>query len=225
MLAGHAGLAFAARARFREVPLAALMCAAFLLDLIWPLLLLTGTEHVAVREGATEFTPLVFTSYPWTHSMVTAIVWGVVAAIVVRLIGWRGRGPVIIAVLVASHWFLDAIVHTPDLPLSPLSDAPLAGLGLWNSVPGTLAIEGLVFAIGVGMYWRRTVQQNWIGSSGFWAFVITLGLAWASGPVLPPPLSERGVALGALALWIVPFWAGWFDAQRGRADGVQAKFE
>jgi hypothetical protein len=39
-----------------------------------------------------------------------------------------------------SHWFLDAIVHRPDLPLAP--GLPLrVGLGLWNHVVASLALE------------------------------------------------------------------------------------
>jgi hypothetical protein len=40
----------------------------------------------------------------------------------------------VLALLVVSHWPLDAVVHRPDLPLAP-GESALIGLGLWNSMP------------------------------------------------------------------------------------------
>ncbi len=217
MFAGHAGLAFAARARYPDVPLGTLMAAAFALDLIWPLLLLTGIETVSVNPEAIGFTPLVFTWYPWSHSLLMVMAWAVVAGLLVRARGYRREVGLLVAVLVASHWVLDVVVHNPDLPFWPGEDSALAGLGLWNSIPGTLAVEGLVLAIGVAMYWRRTVARDWQGASGFWALVLVIGIVWSSAPLLPPPASGRAVALGALLIWVVPFWAAWCDSHRDRA--------
>ncbi len=224
MLAGHAGLALAIRARHREVPLGTLMAAAFALDLAWPLLLLLGTEQVTVRADATAYTPLVFTWYPWTHSLAMAAAWGLGGALLVRMRGYRSGVAVVAGLMVVSHWFLDAIVHIPDLPLWPGSAAPLVGLGLWNSVPGTLVVEGMLFALGVAMYWRSTATRSWAGSSGFWGFVLVMGIIWAGSPLLPTPADSGVVAAGALALWIVPFWAAWFDYHRDRnVSGGEAR--
>ncbi|MBA2291223.1 MAG: hypothetical protein H0W15_02075 [Gemmatimonadales bacterium] len=221
MFVGHAGLAFAARARYRDVPLGTLMAAAFALDLIWPLLVLAGLETVTVDPAVVGFTPLVFTWYPWSHSLLMVVGWGVVAALIVRARGHRREVGMLVALLVVSHWVLDVVVHHPDLPFWPGAGTALAGLGLWNSVPGTLAVEGLLFAGGVAMYWRRTVARSWQGASGFWALVIVMGILWASAPLLPPPASGRAVALGALSLWLIPFWAAWCDSHRDRAPGGQ----
>lgn len=216
MIAGHAGLALAARARYRDVPLGTLMAAAFALDLAWPVFVLLGLEDVNVRAGATAFTPLVFTSYPWTHSLVMACAWGLGAAALVRMRGYRAAVAVLAALVVVSHWLLDAVVHAPDLPVWPGATAPLVGFGLWNSVPATLLVEGALFAVGVALYWRTTAARHWAGSSGFWAFVIVVGVIWAAAPLLPLPANRDAVAYGALALWLVPFWAAWFDYHRGR---------
>ncbi len=56
--------------------------------------------------------------------------------------------------LVVSHWVLDFVTHIPDLPLYP--GGPKYGLGLWNSVAGTFAVEIVMFAIGVWIYARAT---------------------------------------------------------------------
>lgn len=51
-----------------------------------------------------------------------------------------------------SHRVLDFVTHRPDLPLWP--GGPLAGLGLGNSVPGTIVVEGGSFAAGTWAYLR-----------------------------------------------------------------------
>ena len=136
--------------------------------------------------------------------------------------GYGVEAATLAGLLVVSHWVLDAVVHQPDLALWPGADTPLIGLGLWNSVPATLAVEGLLLAAGAAVYWQRTVARDWQGSRGFWAFIVTIILVWASAPLLPPPSSERAVAVGALALWLIPFWAAWFDFHRARAGTVVA---
>lgn len=216
MIAGHAGLALAARSQYRDIPLGTLMTAAFALDLIWPVLILTGIEQVAIDPASTSFTPLVFTSIPWSHSLVMTLVWGVAAAWLVRARGYRAEAGMLVGLLVVSHWVLDAIVHMSDLPLWPSQTAPLAGLGVWNSIPATLAVEGVLFALGVALYWRRTVARDWKGASGFWAMIIVIGIVWGVSPLMPPPATSTAVAFGALVLWVIPFWAAWCDFHRDR---------
>ena len=73
---------------------------------------------------------------------------------------------VVVLALVVSHWVLDFITHTPDMPLYP--GGPKFGLGLWNSIAGTMAIEAAMFAAGVWIYTQVTRPRDRIGR---WAFV------------------------------------------------------
>src|SRR5687768_10578640 len=84
-----AGMA-AARAEPR-LPLGTALLAAQIPDAIWPYLLLLGVEQVAIVPGDTVVTPLRFVSYPWSHSLVMVITWGLLAAALYRM--RRGAGP------------------------------------------------------------------------------------------------------------------------------------
>ncbi|MSR22438.1 MAG: hypothetical protein EXR92_02665 [Gemmatimonadetes bacterium] len=78
MFVGHLALAFGARRYSPAVGLGWLIAAVVALDLGWPILVLAGVEEVRISPGATAFTPLVFESYPWYHSLIMAGAWGVV---------------------------------------------------------------------------------------------------------------------------------------------------
>ncbi len=53
-----------------------------LLDLLWPIFVLAGIETFKIEVGNTALTPLNFTSYPYSHSLLMAIVWAILFATV-----------------------------------------------------------------------------------------------------------------------------------------------
>jgi hypothetical protein len=213
MFIGHTAVALAARSRSRDVSLGALMTAAFALDLIWPVLLLAGIEEVRIVPHATAFNALEFVSYPWSHSLLMALFWSLGAFVLARRIGVSPVQALVVAAAVVSHWMLDFITHVPDLPLWP-GNAPKVGLGLWNSVPGTLALEGILFAGSIAMYTSATRARDRIGSGSFWSFAIASALMWASSPWSTPPPSERFLAIFSLGVWLLIAWAAWADRHR-----------
>jgi membrane-bound metal-dependent hydrolase YbcI (DUF457 family) len=211
MLAGHLAVALAATRVEPRLSLAATVAAAFWLDLLWPVLLLAGLESVRVDPGNTAFTHLAFDSYPWTHSLAAVIAWSVLAAV-----GCRGRvgtvGAAMIGVLVLSHWILDYVTHRPDLPLWP--GGPLVGLRLWDSIPGTLMVEGGLFAAGILIYTRTTRARSRTGTWALVSLLIVIGTLWIAQPWSPPPPNATAVAVGALALWLLIPWTRWIEAHR-----------
>ena len=205
-------MAFAAKRIAPKTSLGTLTAAATLLDLIWPIFLLLGIEHVRVKLGATKFTPLDFYDYPWTHSLVMSIGWGVAFGAIYFARTRYARGAVLVALCVVSHWVLDLIVHRPDLPLWP--GGPKFGLGLWNYPRATMAIEFTMY-VGARLHCRNSTRpRDRTGSIAFWAFVVALACIYISVAVGPPPPDARTVAIMALRAWLLPFWAGWFDRHR-----------
>src|SRR5207244_12581092 len=156
MFIGHFAVAFGAKKVVPRTSLATLVAAAQLLDLIWPILVLLGIETVRIDPGApSPFLKLRFVHYPWTHSLLMAVAWGVAFALAYRAKTRYGRGAAVIGALVVSHWVLDWIRHRPDLQLAP-GLAPRVGLGLWTSAATTIAVEGLLFVAGGLVYARMT---------------------------------------------------------------------
>src|SRR5512146_2731302 len=153
MFIGHSAVAFAAKRAAPRVSLGVLVGAASLLDLLWPVFLLLGWETVRIEPGNTAVAPLAFVRYPFSHSLVAAAGWSALVGLAYWGATRYRSGAVVVGLVALSHWYLDAIVHRPDLPLYPGSTLEV-GLGLWNSVPATLLLEGLMFAGGVWLYAR-----------------------------------------------------------------------
>jgi hypothetical protein len=213
MFIGHYALGLAAKRPEPRLPLAILLAAPQALDLLWPLFVLAGIERVEVAPGDTAFTPLRFASYPWSHSLVMAIVWGVALGAAVRARGTALRGAGVVAALVISHWVLDVVSHRPDMPLWP-GGGPLLGLGLWRSVPATLAVEIVMFAAGVTLYARATKTKDRTGTWAYAGLVALLFAVYVANALGPPPPSAIAVALSALGLWLIPVWGVWIERHR-----------
>jgi hypothetical protein len=211
MFIGHFGVAFASKRLAPETSLGTLFLAAQFLDGLWPVLLLAGLETVRIVPGNTRFTPLEFVSYPISHSLLFVLVWAGLFVLIYGGVRRYRAGALVVGALVLSHWVLDSIAHRPDLPLFP--GGPRVGLGLWNSVSGTLIVEGALFAGGLAVYLRATVAKNRTGSLALWGFVAVLLLIYCLN-LGPPPPSPRAVAWAGMAAWLFVPWAYWIDRHR-----------
>lgn len=213
MFIGHFALGFAAKRAAPRTSLATLVGAAQLADLLWPVLVALGVERVTIDPGNTAFTPLDFVSYPYSHSLVTLCVWGAAFAWIYRRRSGDTQAAWVIAVLVASHWVLDFVTHRPDMPLYP--GGPRVGLGLWNSIVATIAIECAMFVAGVVIYLRATRPSDAVGRWAFFGLAAFLVLAY-SGNVLggPPPSIAAVWIVGLLGGTLLLLWCWWADRHR-----------
>jgi membrane-bound metal-dependent hydrolase YbcI (DUF457 family) len=213
MFLGHFGLGFAAKKMNSRPSLGTYFMAVQFLDLVWPTLLLRGVEKVAIDPGNTAFTPLNFVHYPYSHSLVAAVFWGILFGLVYYLFKKDGRSSVLLGILVLSHWVLDFIAHRPDLPLSPWNDQKF-GLGLWNSRPATIVIELILFIGGVVLYTIATKPKNKTSQFALWSFFAFMVTVYFANAINPPPHSTSIIALLGLSQWLLVAWGYWIDGTR-----------
>lgn len=215
MFIGHFGVGFAAKRVAPKVSLGTAFLAAQWVDLLWPTFLLLGWEKVRIAPGATAVTPLVFESYPISHSLLAVVLWGLVLGAAYFLVRRDAKSAAIVGLLVVSHWVLDAVVHVPDLPLTPEGSARI-GLGLWQSAAATLAIEVPIFAIGVWLYAKAMwTALDRVGRGAFIGLVAFLAVIHAGNVFGAPPPNVTALAWVGQAQWLLVAWGYWVDSRAG----------
>lgn len=202
MFVGHYGVAFALRSVEKKIPLWLFFLAVQGVDVLWCLLVLAGVEKVSIVPGINPSTPLSFDYYPYTHSLMAAVGWSAVAFGLYRVTTrYQGspRPALILALAVASHWFLDLIVHSPDLDLT--DESFKVGLGLWNHPLLEMALELAIFFGGLAYYlakYRELTRNRRVA-----AIVLCVLLAGLQvGSNANPPPSVSLVAISALVLYL-----------------------
>jgi hypothetical protein len=214
MYIGHYAIALGAKKIAPRISLGTLFLAAIIIDLLMSILLLVGVEHLRIAPGITVMTPLDLYDYPVSHSLATSLAWSVIFAAIYYFIKHSIKDSLIIGSTVFSHWVLDFITHTTDLALFPGSDIKV-GLGIWNNVAASVLIEGLLFAVGLFIYFRSTKAKDKKGDFVLWLLMAFLLLSWIASMFSPPPPDAMAIAVGNQIQWIVIIIAYWIDSHRG----------
>jgi hypothetical protein len=213
MLIGHYGVALIGKSYAKRVSLGWMFVSVQLLDLIWPILVAAGVEHVEFVPARNVFLSLHFINYPISHSLLGAFVWAVVAGFAYTHFSRDAKGGWAIACGVLSHWFGDAIVHQHDLPLLPSAHTEI-GLGLWQSVPATLLVEGGLFLVGATLYLRATQNRDRAGVRLWW-LLAALMVGTYTVNLFPPPTSYLRLGILGFASFALPgILAFWVDRHR-----------
>lgn len=213
MFLGHYAVALGAKRAAPNTSLGTLVMASQFIDLLWPVLLLAGIEHVRLEPGNTVVTPLDFYDYPVSHSLVGVLLWGAVVGGVYFALRRSWKNSLVIGLAVVSHWFLDLIVHRPDLPLHFAGDTRV-GFGAWNSLPLTLVLELGLLALGTYLYTGATKAKDRIGSYGLAGLLAVLVGIYAANLFGPPPPDVGMIGVAGNASWLFVLWAAWIDRHR-----------
>jgi membrane-bound metal-dependent hydrolase YbcI (DUF457 family) len=213
MFLGHLALGFASKRALPRESLPVLLAAPLFLDLLWPLFLATGLESVHIDPGNTAVTPLDLHDFPYSHSLLMAVVWSVLFGLAFFALRRDARTGVILGGSVFSHWLLDFLAHAPDLPLYPGSST-YVGLGLWNSVAGTLLVEGTLFAVGVALYVTATRPKTRAGTWLLGSLVVVLTGIYLGSVFGPPPPNATAIIISDLAVLVFLAWAYAADKRR-----------
>lgn len=210
MFVGHYAAAFAGKRAAPQAPLWLLLVAAQAVDFLWAALVLTGVERARLDHDLPT-NPLVAEHMPYSHSLLgTAVVAGLLGALVWRR--WRnGRAAAATGAVVMSHWFLDLLMHRPDLTLFGLP--PKLGLQLWNyPLPSHVLEIGLLLAT---VAWLAAAQApQW--RRGLWLVAGVLLVSQLYAALFPPPPTITLMCLTLLLSWAAYPLLAAFLARRGR---------
>ncbi len=174
-----------------------------LVDYAWAGLVMAGIEKARITPGFTQANALDLYHMPYTHSLGMAIVWAVVGALIFAAIFRKQAkaGAIVFGLVVLSHWFMDLIVHVPDLTLWFGTDK--YGFGLWNNRSLSFSLEVGIFVLAMMYYLKSTVAN---GKSGrIWPLILIgfMILLQVFGNYGPPPKAMLEFNLSAWFIYTV----------------------
>lgn len=223
MFIGHFAPAFVAASATDEAPaLGTLFIAAQFVDWAFFGLVLLGIEKMRIVPGITVMSPLDFYHMPFTHSLLGSCAFALMFAAVIFITSRNKRAATWGGLVVVSHWFLDLLVHRPDLTIA--GGEPKLGLGLWNNPAIEMPLELGIIALSFWWWMRRTKGPVIPPLVLIGTMMLFQAVEWF-GP--PPAKAGAALALLALASYAVmtalAYWAGsvrWHKRQSGLAEAV-----
>ena len=182
-----------------------------LLDILWAPFVLLGIEQVCIVENFTASNHFDLYHMPYTHSLVMAVFWSVLAGFAYQ--AWRKSGGFIIAGLVFSHWAFDFITHKSDLEL--WFGGPKVGLGLWDYSTISITIEFSLLIAGLLILLTQTKAKGVMGALSPVVLVSALAAAQLYGKFGPVPAGAEMAAQSAIIAYaLFALLAAWVDATR-----------
>jgi len=217
MFIGHWAPALAASAASRKAPpLVLLFIGAQLVDWAFFALLLLGVEHMRVTPGISAMNPMDLYFMPYTHSLLGAAAFAGAVWLGRSLVLRDAVGGLIGGAVVLSHWFLDLLVHVPDLTLA--GSPPKLGLGLWNHPAIEMPLElGITFG---ALWWYVRMRRPAMGRVIVLAAVLLLlqAINWF-GPV-EPEVTAGTSYLAFFAYGVATLAAWWMGKSETRQPGM-----
>ncbi len=219
MFVGHLAVGLVAKRIEPKLSLGTGVLAAMLVDLLWAIFMIAGIEHVHFKPGMGAGNYFDAYDIAMSHSLLTGAVWAALFAAAYFFRRHYPRGAWILFAAVLSHWFLDFVSHGPDMPLAP-GVHRYFGLGLWNSIPATLIVEGGFWLAAIVLYVRATRPKNRAGVYAFWSVVALLTLSWYNNIAGPPPRNPHTAPIVSLIFFsLVVAWAYWMNRLRPAQAG------
>ena len=209
MFIGHWSVSLVAALHPKAPRLGTLFVGAQLIDWGFFGLMLVDVEQMRLVPGISRMNPMDLYHMPFTHSLVGACVWGLALALFVRatMRDWTAAG--IAFAVVVSHWFLDLLVHVPDLTLA--GSPPKLGFGLWNYPAVEMPLE---IALLVGAAWAYARNRGMAITHPRWLTLVGVMLAVQAFNWFGPVATEVTASIPLMALLgygLVSGLAAWTD--------------
>ena len=173
MFVVHYAAAYALKAKQPKASLAVLFIAVQFVDILFFPFVLFGFEELKFVTNFTEVNNFQMDYYPFTHGLISSLVWAIFAYVLFLFVLAKGKKvALIVALAILSHWFIDVIVHTADLPL--LSGNPKFGFGLWHNKNAAFIVEIALLVFGYLWYIKNTQAVKAGINYANWLFILFL---------------------------------------------------
>ena len=213
MFVGHYAVGLGLKGRNKDIPLWLLFLSVQIVDVLAFLFVLLGIEGIMYNPSPNPFLRTIIEYVPYSHSLLT----NTLLASAVLLIFWKMKNKtwgIALAIGVLSHWFLDALVHTSDMPL--FHNSFKVGLGLWKFPWVAFLLELSAFLI-AGML----LLQSHKSKTRFVVLMLLLALGFA-GMFFAPEAEATPAAASIMSLCLYAvFTAMAYWCERGSKNKKQ----
>ncbi len=197
MFVGHYAFGLLLKKKFNEISLWLLFVAVQLVDILAFIFVLLGIERIRYNPSPNPFLRTIIEYVPFTHSLFgNAILAGMVFLLFWKLNSRRWAS--VLAIGVLSHWFLDVLVHTPDMPL--FFDSYKVGLGLWHLPILSFAAE-IAFLLLAGIILLKGSPQI-----NRYIVLVTLLVVAYGGMFFAPEAEAKAAVVAFSSLTIYSFY-------------------
>jgi hypothetical protein len=205
MFIGHWAPALIAATRPKAPGLAVLFVAGQLVDWAFFGFVLLGWEHLRFTPGISAMNPMDLYHMPYTHSLLGSAVFAGAFGALLQALTKNRTAALLGAAVVLSHWFLDLLVHVPDLTLA--GSPPKLGLGLWNHPLIEIPLE-LALTFGALWLYARAARPAPLRLGVLAGLLLGLQLFnWFAPP--EPAVTTATVLLAFAAFGLVTLAAWW----------------
>jgi len=156
MFIGHYAVGFVLKKKTNNIPLWLLFVSVQLVDILAFLFVLLGIEKISYNPSKNPFLRTIIEYVPYSHSLFANALLSLVVFLIFRKLKSKEWG-IVLFIGVFSHWFIDSLVHTGDMPL--FHNSFKVGLGLWQfpSIAYLLELSALLLA---GYYLLRNYKKK-----------------------------------------------------------------
>lgn len=162
----HAATALLIKRRYPSVPIAPMLVAVQLMELVWVALNYVGIERTTTAPYVQTVADIRLEYMPYSHSVAMALGFALIAWLILEKGLGRAALGRAVAIGILSHLVLDLATHAHDIQLAPGVSLPKFGLGLYSAAPLAAFVLELAFGLWCWVAYR--------GSRGLLA-VIVLG--------------------------------------------------
>jgi len=216
MFVGHYAASLALKKYEKRASLGMLFLAVQFVDILFFPFVLLGIERINIIERYTPSTHFQLEYMPFTHSLLASLLWAGITYACFRWVVVKIHSvALVMAIAVFSHWVIDLIVHTPDLPLWSDSSVKF-GLGLWNNAFVAYLLEAALLLGALWLYLRSTTASTKTGKYGMGVFVGFM-LLMNIGNIFGPLQTDSKVVMSVSALaayFLFAAIAFWLDKKR-----------
>ena len=215
MFIGHYAVALALKRVEKKASLGMLFLAVQWADILYFPLVLLGIERISIVPNYTKANHFHLEYFPYSHSLAASVFWAALAYFGFKKYTRSSQVAMVMAMAVLSHWFLDLVVHLPDLPIWSYS-APLVGLGLWNHPLAAYLLEATMLIVGVWLYIGGTRPKTTGGKYGMIIYALFLSVFNAINFFSPPPPDSKVLlaVTSTIMFAVLAVMAFWLDKKR-----------